>query len=340
ASTGIYSVDTTRTTAYDYHEDIGSGYALFSDKMGKVQTQAGVRLEDAATYLDLTTVDQQYDRRYASAYPSAIVSYNLTDLRLIKISYSRRVSRPNPFQLSPIEVKQDTRNVFRGNPDLRAEYADALELAYQESRSWGSIQLNPYLRSTQHAVRNIQFVDSTGVSVSTYDNVASTLAVGSDLNVNAHHGPVQLGGGASLYHYSSNASNLPGNLSTNAMVWSARTNTTVKVSTNTDAQAFMSYRAPYATEGGSQIASVSMNFGGRYKVWGDQGNIALRVSDPFKLQKFGYRTANGTVIEYSERFFGTRAVYLTITRNFGQALKLQPKQPDPDATPAQPGGPP
>jgi hypothetical protein len=75
-------------------------------------------------------------------------------------------------------------------------------------------------------------------------------------------------------------------------------------------------------------------------VWGDQGNISLRVSDPFKLQKFGYRTANGTVVEYSERFFGSRAVYLTITRNFGKALKLQPKQQDPDAAAQAPPGPP
>ena len=340
AASGLYDAVPSRATAFDYHEDIGAGYALLSNKIDKVQTQAGLRLEDAATYLDLRTVDQQFDRRYASAYPSAIVSYNFTPLRQAKVSYSRRVSRPNPFQLSPIEFRQDTRNVFRGNPALRAEYTDALELGYQESRSWGSVQLSPYIRHTSHAVRNIQFVDTAGVSVSTYDNVASTLTVGSDLNLNAHHGPLQLGGGGSLYHYSSDASNLAGNLSTHAIVWSARTNATWKFGTVGDAQAFMYYRAPFATEGGSQLSSISMNLGARYKAWGEQGNIALRVSDPFKLQKFGYRTANGSVIEYSERFFGTRAVYLTITRNFGKALKLQPKQQDPDAVvPTQPGPP-
>ena len=83
-----------------------------------------------------------------------------------------------------------------------------------------------------------------------------------------------------------------------------------------------------------------MNLASRYKVWGEQGNISLRVSDPFKLQKFGYRTANGSVVEYSQRFFGTRAVYITITRNFGTALKLQPKQQDPDAVAPTAGGPP
>ncbi|MEO6877755.1 MAG: outer membrane beta-barrel family protein, partial [Gemmatimonadaceae bacterium] len=339
-ATSLYNVDPVRTTAFDYREDISAAYLLLSNKIDKVQTQAGLRLEDAATYFDLTTTGDRYDRRYASVYPSAIVSYNFTALRQAKMSYSRRVSRPNPYQLSPIETKLDSRNVFRGNPDLRAEYTDAFELGYQESRSWGSLQLNPYLRRTAHAVRNIQFVDSTGVSVSTFDNVASTVTIGSDLNLNAHHGPLQLGGGASVYHYSSDASNLPGNLSTHAIVWSARTNATWTFSKRSDTQAFVYYRAPYATEGGSQLASVSMNFAARYKVWGDQGNISLRVSDPFKLSKFGYRTANGSVVEFSQRFFGSRAVYLTISRNFGKPLKLQPKQQEPDVTTPPTGGPP
>jgi outer membrane receptor protein involved in Fe transport len=256
---------------------------------------------------------------------------HLTEVRQAKVSYSRRVSRPNPHQLNPVEFRQDTRNVFRGNPALRAEYTDAMELGMQEARGWGSVQLNPYLRHTSNAVRNIQFVDSTGVPVGTFANVASTTTVGSDLNLNYHKGPLMLGGGGSAYHYKSDASNLAGNLSTSTFAWSLRANSTWKFSPLLDAQFFANYRAPVKTEGGSQLASVFMNLGTRYKLWGDQGNIALRVSDPFNLSKFGYRTANGTVIEYSERYFGARAVFLTVTRNFGQALKLRPKVQEADA---------
>ncbi|MEO8623228.1 MAG: TonB-dependent receptor, partial [bacterium] len=193
ASTGAYDIAPARTTAMDYHEDIGAAYAVLSQAIGKFQTQGGLRLEDAVTRLNVRTAQKQYDNRYASVYPSAIVSYNFTDMRQAKVSYSRRVSRPNPYQLSPIEFRQDTRNVFRGNPNLRAEYTDAFELGLQEAHTWGSIQLNPYVRHTSHAVRNIQFVDSSGVSVSTFDNVASTLTIGTDLNLNYRHGPLTLG---------------------------------------------------------------------------------------------------------------------------------------------------
>jgi outer membrane receptor protein involved in Fe transport len=334
AASGLLVPSVARSTAFDYEEDIVAGYAVLSRQVAKMQAQAGLRLEDASTHLGLPRSALVFDNHYTSAFPSAILSYELTDTRKVKISYSRRVSRPYPQQLSPVEYRQDTRNVFRGNPDLRPEYTDAMELSLMDAHSWGSIQVNPYLRHTAHAVRNIQFVDSTGVSVSTFDNVASTLTVGSDFNVSVRHGALTGSGGSSLYHYSSDASNLSGNLSVRSMVWTLRGNATWKFSSLVDAQVFANYRAPYAREGGSQIAQAFMNASARYKAWGDQGSIALRISDPFKLQRFGYRTANATVIESNERYFGARAVYITVSRNFGQAVKLRPKEPEVDQGPS------
>lgn len=331
----------TRASAFDYREQIGAAYAVLSQQVKKVQAQAGLRLEQAATRLDLPTAGLQTDKHYGSAFPSAIVSYNFTEMRQAKLSYSRRISRPSPFQLSPIEYREDTRNVFRGNPGLGPEYTDALELGLQESRGWGSVQLNPYLRKTTHAVRFIRTVDGAGVSVSTFDNVASTTTVGTDLNVTYRGGPVTLFGGGSAYRYSSDASNLAGNLSARAVVWAARTNMTWKLSPKIDLQGFANYRAPFATEGGSQTAMVFMNLGVRNKVWGDQGSISVRVADPFNLMKWGYHTANGQVIELTERRFGQRGLFIAITRNFGQQLKLRPRQQDdqPQTAAPGPGGP-
>lgn len=320
-----------RTTSFDYREQIGAAYAVVSQQVRKIQAQAGLRLEHAATRLDLPTVAQKFDNNYASAFPSAIVSYNLTPLRQAKLSYSRRISRPNPYQLTPIEYREDARHLFHGNPALRPEYTDALELGLQEARTWGSIQLNPYLRKTAHAVRYIQTVDTTGITLSTFDNVASTTTAGTDLNLTFRRGPISLFSGGSVYRYTSDASNLTGNLSARGIVWSARTNATWKFSPVTDVQLFANYRAAAATEGGSQNASVFMNFAVRRKLWGEQGNVSLRISDPLNLMTYGYRTSNGRVIELSERHFGQRGLYLTVSRNFGQQLKLRPKQQDPDA---------
>jgi hypothetical protein len=197
------------------------------------------------------------------------VSYNLTDTRQVKLSYSRRISRPDPFWLSPFSYQDDARNVFRGNPALRPEYTDAYELGLQEARGWGSVQLNPYLRKTAHAVRFIRAVDTTGVTVATFANLASTTSLGTDFNVNVRSGRLTLFGGGSAWHYTSQA----GALSTSSFVWSARSNATWKLTNTADATTFVTYRAPMVTEGGSQLAFVMTNFSLRQKLWGDQGSI-------------------------------------------------------------------
>jgi outer membrane receptor protein involved in Fe transport len=334
--TGDYDVSPGRSSGFDYDENIVSAYALYSRRISKVQLQAGMRLENANTHFTVASIADRFDKEYWSKYPSAILSYNFSDVRQVKASYSRRVSRPGPWQLSPIERREDSRNVFRGNPDLGAEYTNSFDFAFQDGRKWGSVQISPYIRMTDHAVRDIQFIDTSGVLVRTYANVSNNMSVGADMNVNYRRGPLQMYGAVSASRYTSDASNLAGNPSARDIIWSTRANGTWKFSSLFDVQASASYRAPYRTEGGSYLASGNVAGSMRYRIWGDQGNVAVRFADPFKLQRWGYRTASGSVVELSRRYNGSRAVYVTVTRNFGKALKLRPR-PEPEP---QPSGPP
>lgn len=341
STTGVYDVVPSRTTDFDYHEQIGAAYAVFSRLFGKVQTQAGLRLEEAGTQLFLPTApaaQQRVNDTYASAFPSGVLSYLFTPLKQLKLSYSRRISRPNPFQLDPVVQKQDARDFFVGNPNLAPQYTDALELAYQETKPWGTIQVNPYLRNTSHAVRYIQTVDSTGITTSTFENVASTVQAGVDVNVTYRHDKLTLFTGASAYHYSSNASNLPGNLSTRAFVWSPRLNASWKITPKLDVQAFANYRSRFATEYGYQDAFVYMNIALRQKLYGDKGSVTLRVQDPFNMMAFGSIIRNPAVVQSNLQNFGQRGVFISFSRNFGQDLKLRPRQPDdePQTTPQPP----
>ncbi|HEX2778666.1 MAG TPA: TonB-dependent receptor [Gemmatimonadaceae bacterium] len=333
AATGTYDPAADRASAFTYKEQIGAAYSVLSQRVKKVDGQLGLRLEQASTRLAVPTTGQRYDNDYASAFPSAILSYNATEMRQVKASYSRRITRPDPFQLTPIGFREDARNAMRGNPALRPEYTDAFELGLQETRKWGSIQLTPYLRKTAHAVRFIRTVDTAGVSVGTFANVASTTAAGGDLNVTYRIGGLNVFGGGGAFRYTSDA----GALSTKAFIWNARANASYKLSPTLDLQMFANYRAPAKTEGGSQKAFVFSNVALRRKLWGDKGSLTLRVQDPFNLTQFGFETRNGQVIETSERRFGMRGVFLSFSRNFGQQLKLRPRPQEPDAGAQGPG---
>ena len=332
---GEFVADSARSLDLDYREEIAAVYGVLTRQVGRAQAQAGLRLERVETVLRLPSSDARYDGGYRSAFPSAVVSYDVTKQRQLRLSYSRRVSRPQPNQLNPVDQRIDTRNLSRGNPELRPEYTDAGELSIIDTRGWGSVQLVPYVRRTRHAVRDILFVDTAGVSVRTYGNVAGTLTTGADLNATVRRGPLTILTGGTAHRYSSDAANLAvgvaGNLSVRAFVWSTRANVTWRFSPLADAQITSSYRAPYATEGGSTLASAAVNGAFRYKVWGDQGSVSLRLSDPFGIARFGYRTANGSVMEFSRRYNGSRAVFVAVTRNFGRPLRLRGES-DPESS--------
>lgn len=345
-TTGEFVPDLTGASAFDYREQLGAAYAVFSQRVGKVQGQAGLRLEQVAARLSLPEPYPSYDKHYGSAFPSANVTYNPTDAHQVKLSYSRRISRPDPFQLSPIPWHDDARSVYRGNPEVQPEYTDAFELGLQRTATWGSLQLNPYVRKTAHAVRFIRYVDADGISVGTFDNVASTITMGTDLNATYKVGRLNVFGGGSAYRYRSDAANISGDvsptagdLSTRAFVWSLRANGTYKLSPQTDLQLSSNYRAPFRVEGGSLAAFAFTNVSLRYKIWGDQGGITLRVADPFNTMSFGFRTADGRVVESQSRRYGIRGVFISVNRMFGQQPKLQPRTQEQEPQAGPPSGP-
>ena len=50
-----------------------------------------------------------------------------------QLNYSRRINRPNFFQLFPFTDYSDSLNISRGNPNLSPEFTNSLELSYQKT---------------------------------------------------------------------------------------------------------------------------------------------------------------------------------------------------------------
>src|SRR5207253_3564726 len=80
----------------------------------------------------------------------------------------------------------DVSNVFKGNPNLKPEYTDAVEASYQRSGVYGSLQIAPFYRRTHDIIRvdintadSIQGREVTSISFTNLDNSDSW---GADIN--------------------------------------------------------------------------------------------------------------------------------------------------------------
>jgi len=331
-----------RSNAFTYDEQVNAAYAVLSQNAGKFDLQGGLRLEQAATTFDLRTTSTSYDNDYKSAFPSAIVSYNVDANRQVKASYSKRIQRPFVQQLNPFGFREDALNVFEGNPRLQPEYTHSYELGYQQSlpRNLGSLQITPFLRHTVNAVRQIGTVDDAGVLHVSFQNAATSDSYGTDANLTFRAGKFSGFGGASVFENRIDAANLQNARSVTAFGWATRANVTWKVLPTTDLQAFGSFRAAMRTEQGTQGRFLMTNFAVRHKLRGDKATATLRVMDPFGTMGWTIRASDGRVIQLMDRRFGARGAFLNFGWNFGQAPRLRPRpQEEPVPQAGQPGMP-
>lgn len=334
--------DAARSNAFTYDDQVHALYAVASRSAGKFGLQGGVRVEQAMTKFSLGASDESYDNDYRSVYPSGLVSFNLTDAKQLKLSYSKRVQRPDTRQLNPFEFREDALNVFHGNPFLKPEYTHAMELGWQQSLPKGSLQLTPFFRRTVDAVRVVRVVREDGVTVQSFENLATSDSYGADANGSFRFGKLNGFGGFSAFRVVSDASNLTTDVSTNSFGWSARANGSYKLTKQLDAQGNFFYRAPMNTEQGRIRAMSMLGLALRQKLYGDKASLTLRVQDPFNTMRFGFNQADSRVVQESLRRFGARGVFASFNYNFGQAprLRARPQEQQPqDASPTPGMGP-
>jgi ferric enterobactin receptor len=324
--TGAWVDNTLRSNAFDYDETVHAGYAVLNQGVGKVDLQAGLRVERTDREFFLKNTGETYPRGYWSFFPSGLASYSIDDQQQLRLSYGRRIQRPDTRILNPFGFNEDQRNRFVGNPQLDPEYTHALELAYQRSLPFGSFQLTPFFRRTEGAIRRIrEFRADT--TITTFANLETSDSYGADANASVRLGKVSGFASVSAFRQVTAAGSVGDNFSSDGFGWSARVSGNVTVTPRLDLQGFVMYRAPMDVEQGRMGSFVMSTLSLRQKVMGDKGSISLRVVDPLNRMGMSMQTTDPLYYQLNERRFGARAAYLTFSYNFGQQPRLRNRPP-------------
>lgn len=127
-------LDQSRSNRFVYTERIGAAYAQFNRQVKKWNYNLGLRLEQTKSMGDLTalnpTADKTVKRDYLNAFPSAGFTYQAHPNHQLGLSYSRRIDRPSYQDLNPFENRIDELTYGKGNPFLRPQFTDNIELRH------------------------------------------------------------------------------------------------------------------------------------------------------------------------------------------------------------------
>ena len=122
--------DGSRTNFFTYQENISAAYATYAGKLHGLDYRLGLRLEQTASVGHLLTTNERNTRNYANLFPSVLLSQAIGKEDFISLAYGRRIRRPSYQDLNPFIYFQDVYTYSQGNPFLRPEYTNTLDLTY------------------------------------------------------------------------------------------------------------------------------------------------------------------------------------------------------------------
>lgn len=123
---------------FEYNEFRNSAYAGVTYNLKKIGMQALVRVENSQIKADSVT-----DPNYTCVLPSVNLQYKFSASHNLKLTYNRRINRPGIYDMNPYYRIDQSYNISQGNPDLKPDYRDRLQLTY--TWNFGSNYFSPYV---------------------------------------------------------------------------------------------------------------------------------------------------------------------------------------------------
>lgn len=324
--------DDSLNNTFAYDEQVHAAYAQTQQTFGAFSVQAGVRAEEALTSFNLKTTGQSFDNNYFSLFPSVFLAYRFGDTRQVKLSYSKRINRPNTWSLNPFSVSTDPLFRFQGNPYLKPEYVHSIEFSLIQTGKQTMLTLTPYFRRTVNVIRFIDTFDPSGRTTVTFQNLDKSDSFGAEAI-----GTLRLGdrlnafGSVEAFRVNTVGNTEQSSLSNNAFGWSTRINATYKITPTLDVQGSWFYRAPMKIEQGHMGSFSRTDFAIRQQILNKKASVSLRVSDPFNTMGFNISRVTPNFSYQNTRKFQSRFVTLSLTYNFGRQNNRRPRrsmQPD------------
>jgi len=128
----------------------------------------------------------QADSSHAATdvFPTLHLDHALTKSLQLSLSYSKRIDRPDLYQLQPYTVVQDVLTLERGNPALRDQSTDSYELNLHLSHGALDAGMTLYDREISRVWASSYALNALDKSVATQINVGRRSDCGAEFDVN------------------------------------------------------------------------------------------------------------------------------------------------------------
>jgi len=309
---------------FDYREQVHAVYSTYSNLVYDFKYQVALRGELASTTVSSVQFSDDFKNNYTSLYPSLHISREFSDLHEVMVSYSRRVDRPNNRQLNPFVDYSDSLNIRSGNPSLKPQYTDAMELGYSFNLQGTSLSAALFYRTTEDMISEITRLEAGGVTRTSLQNSATGVSSGIDFSFNQTIAKWwRVNGGFSWFRNVITGNLGSDNADADNVSWTAKGTSMVTLPWEVQFQLMGNYNAPTVMPQRKTSAQYSVDMGLRKDFLDGMLTANLRVSDVFDTREWDSETNGSNFTSTSYNKPESRTVFLGLTWRLSTLMQAE-----------------
>jgi len=142
----------------NYKEIIPVLYGNYVFESEKFEAEAGLRLEYVDIYYDVDPNHNTYESdgyNYTQPFPNLRLAYKFNTNHTLSFFYTRRVDRPNEVDIRIFPKYDDVEIIKVGNPGLRPQFTNSVELGYKLSSDHGYLYTAVYHKRMEATITRI-----------------------------------------------------------------------------------------------------------------------------------------------------------------------------------------
>ncbi|MEO7046086.1 MAG: outer membrane beta-barrel family protein, partial [Ferruginibacter sp.] len=345
-----YFQDSSLSNNLTYKQKVYATYAELSFPVAKLfDAKIGGRYERTEINSYFSNAQQQVKiPGYNTFVPSLFLSRKIGENQSIRLSYSKRIERPEYDDLNPFINTSDPKNLSTGNPYLQPEIGNRYELGYNNDfGKIGSGMISLFYRTNDHDIQRYVFYypsylvgDSlyTNVSVSTRQNIGKENNVGLNLFGNFHFTPKLDVRTNAFFFWRHTINAIDTGYDNNSFNYRLNINASYQFTNTLVAEFFGNFSSARHEAQGTYPSFTYYSLAIRKQFWKKKGSLALTATNPFSEylnQKTIVKGTNFTV--NGERKIPFRSIGLNFTWKFGK-LEFKKKTEDRDTNLSAPSG--
>lgn len=277
-TTGRYQTDPAFANDMNLQQRIHAGYISMSGTLRKLAYTAGLRAEYTNRTLTHRLGRQPYQFNALNLFPSVQGLWTPAEGHKWRMAFSRRIDRPTTRLMAPFQNHRHAETIEVGDPNLRPELSNLVEVSYTRTGRTAFITLTGYLNRVRDKIFRVNAPYNRSILLRTYTNAGSSTSTGLEMLAEVKPADcwrIYVSGNLYRFMVQGRANNLSLDQASTNYNWTF--SNTVTINRRLSWQSDATYLSKTVTTQGADSELLLANTGLRYTLWQGRGSANLQL---------------------------------------------------------------